>query len=101
MSNLSAVLQRFSDLYKLEEKPFNVVDRSKPIGIKLSNASFGWKTGEKATITNVNLELRPGELSIVIGTVGSGKSTLLNSIMLENNHISGECTVNGTLAYVE
>jgi ABC-type bacteriocin/lantibiotic exporter with double-glycine peptidase domain len=88
-------------LYKLDEKPKNEVDRSKPIGIKLENASFGWKRGEKETISNVNLEVRPGELSIVIGTVGSGKSTLLHSIMRENNHMKGECSVNGTMAYVE
>lgn len=60
MSNFSAVLQRFSDLYELKEKAHSEVDRSKPIGIKLENASFGWKTGDKATISNVNLEVRPG-----------------------------------------
>ncbi len=52
-------------------------------------------------MTGINLELRAGELAIVIGTVGSGKTTLLHALMKENVKLAGTHEQNGTLAYVE
>lgn len=101
MSNLSACLIRFSELYKLPSKPQLEVDTSKPIGVKVENGSFSWKTGGAPTITGLNFEVRPGELVICIGTVGSGKTTLLNTILHETIQTEGKLDVNGTLAYVE
>ena len=59
------------------------------MGIYIENGSFGWKTDGKAVVTGINLELRPGELVIVIGTVGSGKTTLLHALMHENVKLAG------------
>lgn len=101
LSNFGAVIQRFSELYDQTDKPPVVVDENKPKGIKITNGSFGWKRDGEPNLTNINLEVRPGELAIVIGNVGCGKTTLLHSIMRENFHLGGELEVNGTMAYVE
>jgi ABC-type transport system involved in cytochrome bd biosynthesis fused ATPase/permease subunit len=84
----------------LPEKRKNIKTQN-DVGIFIKDGAFGWKTGEKPVITGINLELRAGELCIVIGTVGSGKTTLLHALMNENVKIAGDHDQNGTLAYVE
>lgn len=90
--NFSAILQRYSDIMGLPEKVQVPKSLDKKVGLKIEDGSFTWKTGQAATITNINLEVNPGELAIVIGTVGSGKSTLLNSLMHETVLVSGKHT---------
>mmetsp|Transcript_68322 Transcript_68322/g.222190 ORF Transcript_68322/g.222190 Transcript_68322/m.222190 type:complete len:285 (+) Transcript_68322:69-923(+) len=48
--------------------------------IRLDGASFGFDDAEATTLTNVNLELRPGMKLLLLGPMGSGKSTLLNGL---------------------
>ena len=52
-------------------------------------------------ISNVDIDLKSGNLLMVCGKIGSGKTTLLYSIMEENRRISGDMTVRGSIAYVE
>lgn len=101
LSNLSAILARFSTLYELKGKEENVVDDSRKKGLKINDAAFSWVKDKDAQISKINMEVRPGELAIVIGQVGSGKSTLLNSIMSETYIKQGSMDLNGRIAYVE
>jgi len=48
---------------------------------------------------DVNLEVAPGELVAIIGSVGSGKSTLISSILGEVPLVSGTRMVKGRIAY--
>ncbi|KAI3557746.1 ABC transporter [Colletotrichum abscissum] len=56
--------------------------------IKVSNGSFGWHK-DQAILKSLNLEIRRGSLTIVVGPVGSGKSTLLKSLVGETYRTSG------------
>ncbi|KAK1704894.1 P-loop containing nucleoside triphosphate hydrolase protein [Colletotrichum acutatum] len=56
--------------------------------IKVSNGSFGWHK-DQAILKSLDLEIRPGSLTILVGPVGSGKSTLLKSLAGETYRISG------------
>ncbi|XP_058797685.1 probable multidrug resistance-associated protein lethal(2)03659 isoform X2 [Phymastichus coffea] len=68
--------------------------------IKLEHASAKWLAFEKDdTLHDINLEVKPGELIAVVGSVGAGKSSLLNVILKELPLTSGSITVNGHIAY--
>jgi len=88
--------------------------------IKIQNASYNWGfrlsdklqgqqhnqvnllgAAEENVLSEMNFELQPGDLMIVVGTVGSGKSSLLHALMHETNQTGGTHVVRGSLAYVE
>ncbi|KAF9233981.1 P-loop containing nucleoside triphosphate hydrolase protein [Melanogaster broomeanus] len=48
---------------------------------------------------NVNLSIRNGSLTAIVGNVGSGKSSLLSAITGEMMRISGDVHCNGSIAY--
>ena len=41
-------------------------------------------------LSEVNFELSPGDLMIIVGSVGSGKTSLLHALMNETNKTGGE-----------
>ncbi|KAJ1270321.1 hypothetical protein BS78_06G045100 [Paspalum vaginatum] len=51
-------------------------------------------------LRGIDVEVRRGELTAVVGTVGSGKSSLLSCIMGEMHKISGMVRICGSTAYV-
>jgi len=55
----------------------------------------------KMTLEGINLQVSPGELVVVVGSVGSGKSSLLSAILDEIPAISGETTMAGSVAYAD
>ncbi|XP_058399729.1 ATP-binding cassette sub-family C member 2 [Diceros bicornis minor] len=68
--------------------------------VQFSEASFTWDQDTEATIQNVNLDIMPGQLVAVVGTVGSGKSSLMSAMLGEMENIHGHITIKGTVAYV-
>ncbi|KAF9236586.1 P-loop containing nucleoside triphosphate hydrolase protein [Melanogaster broomeanus] len=48
---------------------------------------------------NVNLSIRNGSLTAIVGNVGSGKSSLLSAIIGEMIRVSGDVHCNGSIAY--
>jgi len=48
--------------------------------ISFQNVSFSYPDAEQPAIQNMNLEVAPGTLALVIGESGSGKSTLLRCV---------------------
>ncbi len=57
--------------------PANTVN---PIIIKGLNHSFGRGDARKQVLFDINLELEPGKLTVLLGASGSGKTTLLTLI---------------------
>ncbi|KAG8477649.1 hypothetical protein CXB51_030717 [Gossypium anomalum] len=71
------------------------------IVVEVKNGVFSWddEKGEQV-LKNINLEIKKGELTAIVGTVGSGKSSLLASILGEMHKISGKVKLCGSTAYV-
>ncbi|XP_024411181.2 ATP-binding cassette sub-family C member 2 [Desmodus rotundus] len=68
--------------------------------VQFSEASFTWDQDLEATIRDVNLDIMPGQLVAVVGTVGSGKSSLMSAMLGEMENVHGHITIKGTIAYV-
>lgn len=54
---------------------------------------------QKDSLKNVNIDVNPGELLVVIGSVGSGKTCLLYAMLSEIERVSGTLSLNGTISY--
>ncbi|CAK1548635.1 unnamed protein product [Leptosia nina] len=68
--------------------------------IKFEDANSRWiKSSDMDDVTNINLMVYSGSLTIIIGAVGSGKSTLLHMMLNELPCSSGSVTINGTVSY--
>ncbi|KAM7072953.1 ATP-binding cassette sub-family C member 2 isoform 2-T2 [Molossus nigricans] len=68
--------------------------------IQFSEASFTWDQDLETTIRDVNLDIMPGQLVAVVGSVGSGKSSLLSAMLGEMENVHGHITIKGSIAYV-
>ncbi|XP_034367767.1 ATP-binding cassette sub-family C member 2 [Arvicanthis niloticus] len=68
--------------------------------VQFSDASFTWDRDLEATIQDVNLDIKPGQLVAVVGTVGSGKSSLISAMLGEMENVHGHVTIKGSIAYV-
>ncbi|XP_070288640.1 ATP-binding cassette sub-family C member 2 [Myotis yumanensis] len=68
--------------------------------VQFSEASFTWDRETEATVRDVNLDIMPGQLVAVVGTVGSGKSSLMSAMLGEMENVRGHITIKGTIAYV-
>ncbi|KAI8896536.1 P-loop containing nucleoside triphosphate hydrolase protein [Globomyces pollinis-pini] len=52
-------------------------------------------------LESLSIDIQPGSLIGIVGSVGAGKSSLLSAIMGQMNLKSGELIVNGSLAYCQ
>ncbi|KAL5539368.1 hypothetical protein UlMin_044411 [Ulmus minor] len=69
--------------------------------ISMIATGISWENNlVKATLSNINLVVRPGEKVAICGEVGSGKSTILAAILGEVPNIRGLVHVYGKMAYV-
>lgn len=64
------------------------------IAVEVRDGVFSWddENGEEC-LKNINLEIKKGDLTAIVGTVGSGKSSLLASILGEMHKISGKVRI--------
>ncbi|XP_059160756.1 multidrug resistance-associated protein 1-like [Physella acuta] len=76
-------------------------DPRSEFAVKITNGEFTWdKEQETPTLRNITMEVKPGSLVAVVGTVGCGKSSLLTAILGEMEKLSGNVTVKDSIAYV-
>ncbi|XP_049848169.1 ABC transporter C family member 3-like [Schistocerca gregaria] len=52
-----------------------------------------------SVLSNINLKVDPGTLTMIVGSVGSGKSSLVGALLHELSLNSGTVLVNGSIAY--
>jgi ABC-type bacteriocin/lantibiotic exporter with double-glycine peptidase domain len=74
------------------------------IGIRIVDGEFKWdptsNQNDSPTLKDINIEIKKGELVMIVGAVGSGKSSLLMAILGEIPKIKGNVQITGKLAYV-
>ncbi|XP_071784244.1 ATP-binding cassette sub-family C member 9-like [Asterias amurensis] len=85
-----------SDNKKNEGLPSNVA-------VKVENGYFTWDPETNVPVlSNINLEIPTGKLTVIIGPVGSGKSSLAQAILGEMKTLSGSVKLKkkkNTIAY--
>lgn len=69
--------------------------------LEIENGTFKWaKEDERAVLEDINLGIKKGDVTAVVGRVGSGKSSLMSAILGDTVKVNGKVTVRGSLAYV-
>lgn len=114
---ISSAIQAYVSLYRIqgyllsEEIDVNCVKKedyrelpnwnySIPL-VEIMHADIRWdKACQTNVLTDINLSVKKGSLTAIVGRVGSGKSTLVSSILGDNFKAFGEITVRGSIAYV-
>eukprot|EP00898_Chlorokybus_atmophyticus_P006293 jgi/Chlat1/6665/Chrsp49S06158 len=92
-------LKRVQDFVSTGELPPRVDKTNVPSGtVVVDNGTFTWDE-DTPTLQNINLNLQPGTLAIVVGEVASGKSTLLAALLGEIKQLSGSLACAGSIAY--
>ncbi|CAG9320233.1 unnamed protein product [Blepharisma stoltei] len=116
---IKMTMERATKVLLLTDKTyFPNLDSSKELAVSVKNATFAYSDKipeddlseptdnllkkEKTQVTainDLNFELKPGELMIVIGSVGSGKSSLLLGLLQEIYILKGSVNYSGKFAY--
>ena len=68
--------------------------------LKNISKSYYNQKGSLDVINNLSLEVKEGEIVVLVGPSGTGKSTILNIISGLVDETSGECSVNGKIGYM-
>jgi ABC-type multidrug transport system fused ATPase/permease subunit len=64
--------------------------------VELRDVYFSYGRSHEPVLRGVNLELRPGELAVLVGASGAGKSTLLSLLVRLFDPTSGDILLDGT-----
>jgi len=91
-----AHLERIDSLLKAEpeEKGHRVLHRFRE-SIRFENVSFSFPGSSTPVLSDVNLEIRAGEVVAIVGRSGAGKSTLADLIPKFYLPTSGDLTIDG------
>ncbi|KAM5138247.1 ATP-binding cassette sub-family C member 8 [Mantella aurantiaca] len=105
---------------KYQSVPLKVVNRKRPIRedwsafncqqrrgasnaegtefcIKISNGFFTWTPDGSPTLSNIDIQIPQGQLTMIVGQVGCGKSSLLLATLGEMHKISGDVCWNSSV----
>jgi ATP-binding cassette, subfamily C (CFTR/MRP), member 1 len=93
-------VQRINKFMNSEEiDPENVTNNASPNALEIVDGSFTWG-GETTTLRNINLQVKKGNLTAVVGSVGCGKTSLISALLGEMEKLKGKTNVDGRVAYV-
>ena len=95
-------LKRLNKFMNNEELDDEAVQHDEEIShkIQIKNGNFKWGENDPLVLEDINLYVKPGSLTAVVGTVGSGKSSLLSACLGDMVKVSGNVNVLGSIAYV-
>jgi ABC-type bacteriocin/lantibiotic exporter with double-glycine peptidase domain len=78
---------------ELESAGTDIIAGSNGMKIDFKNVSFNYPNG-KNVLSEINLEVQPGEKVLIVGNSGSGKSTLLRLLTGTFTNFSGAIRIN-------
>lgn len=90
-------LDKFMNADELD--PNNVTQNPSENALEITNGVFSWG-GEEPTLKNINMKVKKGNLTAVVGPVGCGKTSLISALLGEMEKIRGDVNVDGSVAYV-
>lgn len=104
--NANVSLKRLEELFMTEERllmPNPPLDSTLP-AISIKDGYFSWDSKEeRATLSNVNLDIPVGSLVAIVGSTGEGKTSLISAMLGELQPKAGTNTtvvIRGSVAYV-
>jgi ATP-binding cassette subfamily C (CFTR/MRP) protein 1 len=100
---LGVSLKRLDDFLNAEEleNSDDVEFPSKTCNsVEISTGTFTWENREVPTLSDIEVEIKHGELVAVVGLVGAGKSSFLSAILGEMVKLGGTVRRSGRVAYV-
>ncbi|GEQ70471.1 hypothetical protein JCM33374_g4148 [Metschnikowia sp. JCM 33374] len=100
-------LTKFLTGAELQKNAVTKLPRAEKVGdvaVSVKNGTYLWskQKGEesyKVALSNINLEVKKGELDCIVGKVGSGKSSILQCLLGDLYKLDGEAKVHGSIAY--
>ncbi|EDM25199.1 ABC transporter, ATP-binding protein [Lentisphaera araneosa HTCC2155] len=101
-SSLGQMVSSFDNVYQLEqdalahpiqsgEQKFAGLDG----GIQLKNLSFAYEGAELKALAQVNIRIKKGQMTALVGSSGSGKSTLADVVMGFHEIPQGDLLIGG------
>jgi ATP-binding cassette subfamily C (CFTR/MRP) protein 1 len=81
-----------------EIDPTNVTNDASEFALSIQDGNFSWDGSEK-TLRNINLSVKKGNFTAVVGQVGNGKSSLISALLGEMEKLTGTVNVDGSIAY--
>ncbi|CRL02706.1 CLUMA_CG015844, isoform A [Clunio marinus] len=93
-------VKRINKFLNSEEiDPNNVTKNKSDYALNVDNGSFTWG-GESTTLKNINMKVKKGNLTAIVGSVGCGKTSLVSALLGEMEKLNGNINVDGRTAYV-
>lgn len=93
-------VKRINKFMNAEEiDPDNVTHNPSSDALSIDDGTFTWG-GETTTLKNINLKVKKGNLTAIVGQVGSGKTSLISALLGEMEKVKGQVNVDGRVAYV-
>ncbi|EJY57511.1 AAEL017209-PA [Aedes aegypti] len=93
-------VQRINKFMNSEElDPTNVTHNRSEDALSIKDGTFSWGD-ETPILKNINLAVKKGKLSAVVGSVGTGKSSLISALLGEMEKIKGTVNTDGSIAFV-
>lgn len=71
--------------------------------LQVEKGAFTWESdGDSSTayMQDINIDAKPGTLTMVVGSVASGKTSLLSALIGQMERLQGTVAVGGRVAYV-
>jgi ABC-type multidrug transport system fused ATPase/permease subunit len=68
--------------------------------VEVVRGTFKWSETDTPVLKDIDLRVRKGQLTAVVGRVASGKSTLISALLGDTVKDSGSTTLRGSVAYV-
>jgi len=106
-----ALQQRIQDLLLLpdvispeESSDKMITDIKAPVKepIIFTNYTAHWsKKSQKPCLQDINITIKPGTVTAVVGKIGSGKTSFLHALLREIPITQGSLSCSGSIAYVE
>lgn len=90
-------LNKFMNSEELD--PNSVTNNPSENSLEITDGVFSWGD-DQTTLKNINLSVKKGSLTAVVGPVGTGKTSLISALLGEMVKVRGSVNVDGKIAYV-